>query len=261
VPELPEVEIYRRDFDRSALGKEIASVAVTDQRVLHRTTFPALRRSLEGRRFHRTHRHGKHFFADAGEAWLYLHFGMSGGLTAAGPGRETPRFTRLLVRFADGSFLAFEDMRLFGRVGLVTEPGAFVQQQRLGPDPLEPSFTRGRFLELLAKRRGAVKSFLMDQRNIAGLGNLWVDELLYQTSIHPRRGLEKVPPAARSSMFKAMRRLLLAAIDRQERDVAYPPKWLIENREEGSRCARCGGTIARTVVFGRTTYYCKRHQR
>jgi formamidopyrimidine-DNA glycosylase len=257
VPELPEVEIYRRYFARHALGQPVASVQVTDRRILHRATVPALRKALVGSSFHHTRRHGKHFFAQADTGWLYLHFGMTGDLHYG----AAPKFSRLIITFENDAVLAFEDMRLFGRVGVVRDPDQFIREHRLGPDPLDPTFGAGGFAELLGRRRGAVKSLLMNQRNIAGLGNLWVDEILYQTGVHPRRSVEKIGRTKRQEMFRVMGRILNSAIERQERAASYPKNWLIENRDEGAECRRCGGRITRTVVFGRTTYYCAAHQR
>lgn len=254
------MEIYRRRFERCALGRRIAGVEVTDARILHGTTEPALREGLAGARFVTTRRHGKHLFAKAtGGAWLYLHFGMTGDLHC---GADAPRFSRFIIRFAEGDLLAFEDMRLFGRVGLLTDPDAFIGRKRLGLDPLDESFGPAPFEARLARRRGSIKALLMNQTVIAGLGNLWVDEILFQTGIHPRARAERISGASRKRIFDAMRRILRTAIARQESDRPMPPRYLIENRTVGAPCPRCGsGFLRRTVVGGRTTYFCPAHQR
>lgn len=260
MPELPEVEIYRRRFEACAIGRRVDDVEITDRRILHRTTERALRAGLAGERFVATRRHGKHLFASAtGGAWLYLHFGMTGDLRC---GPEAPQFSRFVLRFDDGELLAFEDMRLFGRVGLVSDPDSFIEQKRLGIDPLAESFGYESFEERLARRRGATKALLMNQSVIAGLGNLWVDEILFQTGIDPRARVERLSGPARRRIFDAMQRILRTAIARQQADRSMPPRYLIENRIEGRRCPRCGdGLLRRTVVGGRTTYFCPAHQR
>ena len=96
---------------------------------------------------------------------------------------------------------------------------------------------------------------------IAGVGNLYADEALYQTSIHPQRGVDRLSSAEVKALFTAVRRILRETILRAERGLDRPPRYLIHRREEGERCPLCGGTIRRTVVFGRTTYYCGKHQR
>lgn len=260
VPELPEVENYRRRFESCALRRRITGVEVTDARILHETTERALCEGLAGAQFVSTRRHGKHLFAEATSgAWLYLHFGMTGNLYC---GADPPRFSRLVVRFAKGDLLAFEDMRLFGRVGLVSDPDSFIARKRLGLDPLDESFGRARFEERLARRRGSIKALLMNQAVIAGLGNLWVDEILFQSGIDPRADVARLSGPSRKRIFDAMRRILRLAIARQESDRPMPSHYLIENRTDGAPCPRCAsGNLRRTVIAGRTTYFCPAHQR
>lgn len=264
MPELPEVETYTRYFARHALHRRIARVDVLDERILGEIRKDAFVRKLEGREFVSVRRHGKHLFADAGSAWLHLHFGMTGDLAY---GEDLPRFAKVVFGFDGGAKLTFEDMRLFGLVDLVADPDAFIRDKKLGPDPL--SLTATRFAKLFEKRRGAVKSLLMTQEIIAGLGNLYVDEILYQTAIHPRRAVDRMSAEEVRAMYAAMRRILREAIARHARESELPRHYLFHNREVGERCPfafaqgkpRCGGTIQRTVVFGRTTYFCAKHQR
>ncbi len=256
MPELPEVETYARYFARHALHQRVSKVEVLDERILGEVRSAVFVRSLRGRLFSAVRRHGKHLFADAGSTWLHLHFGMSGDLHY---GTEVPRFARVVFRFDNKKLLAFEDMRLFGVADLVSDPDVFIADRRLGPDPL--SLTAAKFAALFTKRRGAIKSLLMTQEVIAGLGNLYVDEILYQTSVHPRRPVDRLGPAEIRAMYTAMRRVLHAAIARHARESELPRNYLFHHRETGERCPRCGGTIRRAVVFGRTTYFCARHQR
>jgi formamidopyrimidine-DNA glycosylase len=256
MPELPEVELYARYFARHALQQRIARVRVLDERILGAVRKEAFARALRGRAFTGVRRHGKHFFADAGGVWLHLHFGMTGDLSYY---RDAPpRFARVIFDFDNGGHLAYDDMRLFGVVDTTGDPDAFIREHALGPDPL--SLRLGEFRAILAKRRGAVKSLLMSQDVIAGIGNLYADEALYQSSIAPRRPVDRLSPAEIKTLFLTVRKILHCVIDRKERGDDYPPRYLIPHREEGTRCPRCGGTIVKSVVFGRTTYSCVRHQ-
>lgn len=256
MPELPEVELYGRYFARHALGQRIARVRVLDERILGAVRKDAFARMLRGHTFTGVRRHGKHLFADAGGIWLHLHFGMTGDLSYYVD--VAPRFARVIFDFDNGAHLAFEDMRLFGVVDTIPDPNAFIAQHALGPDPL--SLRLPEFRRLLANRRGAVKSTLMSQDVIAGIGNLYADETLFQTSVAPRRPVDRLSSSEVATIFTTMRKILLTVIDLKERDRDYPPRYLIHHREEGARCPRCGGTIAKSVVFGRTTYSCPRHQ-
>ena len=291
MPELPEVEGYARYFARHALGQKIVRADVRDERILGAIRKEKLARALKGKSFRAVRRHGKHLFADAGEQWLHLHFGMSGDLSyykdqwgaevpaaqrrgdrgapnaaespnvsAIPESTEAPRFARVIFDFENGAHLAFEDMRLFGVVDLTPSPEHYIDEHELGPDPLDRRFTLRVFHEIAAKRRGAVKSLLMSQDVIAGIGNLYADETLFATGIHPRRAVDTLSGHEVKSIYDAMRRILREVIDLKARNRDYPRRYLIHYREEGDRCPVCGGTIRRAVVFGRTTYFCGNHQ-
>jgi formamidopyrimidine-DNA glycosylase len=259
MPELPEVEIYARYFAKHALGQPIRRVRIKDERILGDIRKEKFAAAFRGQAFRNVRRHGKHLFADAGPVWLHLHFGMTGDLAYYRD--DEPRFARVIFDFGDGAHFAFEDMRLFGVAGVTADPTAFIAEHRLGPDPLDVSFTLAAFRTLLANRRGAIKSLLMSQEIVAGIGNLYADETLYQTSIHPRRAVHMLSSAEVRQIYTTMRRILRNVIEQKTRGRDYPIRYLIPNREEGERCPRCGGTIERTVVFGRTTYFCPHHQR
>jgi Formamidopyrimidine-DNA glycosylase len=260
MPELPEVELYCRYFAAHALHHRVSAIRVLDARILG-VREGALRRAFVGTEFVRVRRHGKHLFAEAGRSWLHLHFGMSGDLAFYRDDADAPRFARVILDFEDGTHLAYDDMRLFGVVGVTPDPEAFIAEHRLGPDPLDPVFGLKAFRRIVSKRRGAVKSLLMSQDVIAGMGNLYVDETLYRTSIHPRHPVDSLSTDEVKTIFISMRAILKEAISFKSRGGTYPGRYLVQHREEGDRCPRCGGTIQRTVVFGRTTYFCGKHQR
>ncbi len=261
MPELPEVEIYKRYFAQHAMRQPIARVEVRDERVLGDIRKEVLGRALRNREFSRVERHGKHLFAEFGPAWLHLHFGMSGDLAYYRDRSGEPRFARVVFDFRNGAHLAFEDMRLFGVVDLTPSPAVYVEEHRLGPDPLDARFTLARFRRLLDERRGAIKALLMSQDILAGIGNLYADESLYQTGVHPRRLVNRLKADEVKRLYTSMRRILREAITRRAAGHELPRKYLFLHREEGERCPRCGGTIRRTVVFGRTTFFCGKHQR
>jgi formamidopyrimidine-DNA glycosylase len=255
MPELPEVEMYAQYFARNALGQTITRVQVLDRRILGTRTL----RPLVGRAFRGVRRHGKHLFADAGNVWLRIHFGMTGDLSYYTG--QPPRFARVIFDFENGAHLAYEDMRLFGVVDLTSSPERFIREHGLGADPLDPQFTLLEFRKLLHKRRGRIKALLLSQDIIAGIGNLYADEALFRTSIAPRRRIDRISDAEVKALFRAIRGVLREAIAFKSRGGDYPGRFLIQHREVGDRCPRCGGTIRRTVVAARTTYYCAKHQR
>ena len=260
MPELPEVELYCRYFASHALHQRVAAVRVLDERILGVRT-AALKRAIVGQEFTQVRRHGKHLFADAGSSWLHLHFGMSGDLFYYRDDAEKPRFARVVFEFENGARLAYDDMRLFGVVDVTPDPDTFIAEHHLGPDPLARAFRLPLFRGIVRGHRGAVKSLLMTQEIIAGMGNLYVDETLYRASIHPRRAVDALSDADVKAIYAGLRGVLNEAIAFKSHGGTYPGRWLVQHREEGDRCPRCGGTIRRTVVFGRTTYFCGKHQR
>lgn len=260
MPELPEVELFRRYFERHAIGRVIEKLEVRDARVLT-TPERNLRRALAGRELIATRRHGKHLFVETdAPSWFRLHFGMSGDLISFRPSDEEPRFARVIFRFTDGTRLAFDDMRLFGKVGLIDSPESFIEQKSLGRDPLDARLTITRFRNELTAHRGGIKAALMSQEIVAGLGNLYVDELLYQTAIHPTRTIDNLSNEDVRHLFTKMRHILEKAIDLHELGRDYPRSYLIRHRDEAERCPKCGGELMRATIAGRTTYWCKAHQ-
>ncbi|HXG57667.1 MAG TPA: DNA-formamidopyrimidine glycosylase family protein [Thermoanaerobaculia bacterium] len=259
MPELPEVEIYARTFAAHALNRRILRVRVLDPRILA-VREAAFRRAFTRRSFGRVRRHGKHLFADAGSVWLRLHFGMTGDLSFYRDSRRTPRFARVVFDFEGGDHLAFEDVRLFGVADTVVSPEAFIAERGLGPDALDRCVTFAAFQRLLEGRRGAVKALLLSQEVVAGIGNLYADEVLFRSAIDPRRPVDDLSAREVRALQTAMRNVLRTAIERLARGEEQPAQWLLWHRERGARCPRCGGVIGRSVVGGRTTYSCSRHQ-
>src|SRR5438067_961500 len=255
MPELPEVEMYARYFARHALDQSVTRIRVLDDRILGTRSL----RPLVGHAFRRVHRHGKHLFADAEGIWLRLRFGMTGDLAYYRD--EPPRFSRVIFDFDNRSHLAYEDARLFGVVDIVRSPEEFIRDHGLGPDPLDPRFTLREFRKLLHKRRGRIKALLLSQDIIAGIGNLYADEALYRASVDPRRQIDRMSDDDVRRLFNAIRGVLRETIEFKSRDADYPARFMIQHREEGERCPRCAGTIRRTIVAGRTTYFCATHQR
>jgi formamidopyrimidine-DNA glycosylase len=167
----------------------------------------------------------------------------------------------VIFDFDNGEHLAYEDARLFGVVDIVRSPEDFVREHGLGPDPLDPRFTLREFRKLLHKRRGRIKALLLSQDIIAGIGNLYADEALFRASIDPRRTVDRMSDGDVKALYTNIRGVLQQTIDFKSRGRDYPARFLIPHREEGDRCPRCGGTIRRTVVATRTTYYCAKHQK
>ena len=262
MPELPDVETFRRYLEATAFGRRIAAVHVNAPEMLEGISPPALRSRLEHRRFARTRRHGKYLFAglDSGD-WLVLHFGMTGFLKHYTRAVARPSHVRLQIDFTDGSSLAFDDQRKFGQIGLTGDVGAFLEERRLGPDPLENGLDFATFKALIGRRRGAVKPVLLNQRVIAGIGNIYADEILFQAHLHPEMRLDRLHGSSLRDLYRAIIRVLAQAV-RARADIDRLPRgYLLHERYAGGRCPKCRRPLARLTIGMRTTYYCPRDQR
>lgn len=193
-----------------------------------------------------------------------MHFGMNGSLRHFEAGEDDPPYDRLRIDFADGHHLAYINPRLLGRVGLARDLAEFITAERLGHDALDPHFDLTAFDGALAGRKRDVKSVLMDQEVVAGIGNLYSDEILFQACLNPRMRSDGLDPATRERLFRQIKGVLETAITcgaGTERFIdRLPRSFLIPHRQEGARCPWCGGEIATAKFSGRTAYYCPRCQ-
>jgi formamidopyrimidine-DNA glycosylase len=257
MPELPDVEGYRRYLARHAAGRRIARVVVPDPVLVRNRSPKAFARALEGNRFGQPGRHGKWLIAPVGGAEVLLHFGMTGHLTWSA-GADRHQHDRLIFVCEDGE-LRYNNMRRFGGVWLARD-----EREReavtgpLGPDAAD--LDRETFDRLLAGRRGGVKAALMDQRLLAGVGNLLSDEILWRARMHPAAPVSELRTGARGRLYDSLH----AAVGESIRygRVPHGRRWLTRVRDErGARCPRCGTPLRRATIAGRTACWCPRCQR
>jgi formamidopyrimidine-DNA glycosylase len=258
MPELPDVEGFRRELARHAEGKLVEAVHVLDRSLLRNATPPALGRALEGRRFRAPRRHGKWLLAPVDGATVLMHFGMTGSLDWMPSGSERHPHDRVVFECVGGE-LRYRNMRKFGGVWLAREED---ERERitgpLGPDAAELS--RADLHALLARRRGGVKAALMDQRLLAGIGNLLSDEILWRARVNPRTPVSSLSRARKDALHEALRETLRGSI--RSGRVPHGPSWLTAVRDEpGASCPRCGVSLRRATVAGRTACWCPRCQR
>ncbi|MCW3475401.1 Fpg/Nei family DNA glycosylase [Limobrevibacterium gyesilva] len=261
MPELPDVEIFRRLVQRHGVGHLISHVAVHDPDSLEGASAASLQRRLNGKRLHSCRRHGKHLFIDIADAGaLAMHFGTNGSLQHLGRDQADPPSVRLSLDLADDGRLAYVNPRRIGRVRLVDSTEAFIAESQLGPDALDPAFDAAEFAASLAGRKQAIKAVLMDQTRMAGIGNIYADEILFQARLHPDTPAATVDRAATRRLFDAMRFVLQTAIDCGAGAEAFtdrlPPGFLLPQRHAGGHCPRCGTALQVDRRGGRTGYHC-----
>jgi len=260
MPELPDVAEFKRYFDSTALHKRIRGAEVLDRRMLDGITPAALDRFLRENIFTGTRRHGKNLFAFSrrGGRVLRLHFGMTGWLQYFRKPADQPRCTRVRIDFANGRSLAIVDQRILGSVGIIDDPDAFIAERRLGPDALDGELEP--FRQRIRRRRRDVKSVLMDQSVIAGLGNIWSDEVLFQARMHPARPVDTISEKELRKLFDTIRQVMRAAVDHHA-DFDSMPGFFLHHRSEGARCPRCGREIKPINLAGRRGWYCQKCQK
>jgi len=258
MPELPDVEVFRRYLERHAGGADIVEAEVRDARCLEDIGADRFEALLAGTQFGQSRRHGKHLLVRLKEdLWLTLHFGMTGYLVRVTDDEE-PDYSRISFHLGGGGSLHYILKRMLGRAGITNSPEAFIDRHDLGPDALD--LDSDAFDELLQSARGGVKSLLMNQARVAGIGNVYSDEMLFQAGIHPAARCGDLHVDARGRLDVARREVLETAIEREADPERLPGTWLLPHRDEGARCPRCGGSINREVVSGRGAYFCDSHQ-
>lgn len=259
MPELPDLAVFGRYIERTALPEPIIRTSVTDERILEDISIQALSSRLKDRRLTSTHRHGKCLFIEADRAgWLVMHFGMTGKLAYYKNG-DQPEHTRLLLTFENGYHLAYQSQRMLGRVTFTKDLDGFVSDHDLGPDALCDELDVERFRELLGTRRGAVKTTLMNQSVLAGIGNVYADEILFQAGIHPKAHVDELDDHLIDDLYHLMRQVLHTAAESGADIDRLPDDYLLKHRENGS-CPRCNGPITKQTVGGRSSYFCARCQ-
>jgi formamidopyrimidine-DNA glycosylase len=254
MPELPDAVTYRRRIADTALDREIRGTTVVDSLILEDLESHRLDAVLSGRTLTETARHGKHVFARYGTdtGWLALHFGMTGRVRHI-PDGEPPEYAYVQFHFADGSLLAFECPRKFARVRLIDTPEAFVAEKDLGPDARKTDVDT--FLNQLDGRRGSIKGRLLDQQVIAGLGNIYADEALYQEEIHPATTIPELSEDALRDLYDAIQVVLDAAIAvDSDPEALDPDRFMLPHRYGDERCPTSGAPLQTEQVSGRTAY-------
>jgi formamidopyrimidine-DNA glycosylase len=278
VPELPEVETVRRGLEANVVGRRIVRAEVGRERVVRRTSREALIHGLTDATVERADRRGKYLLLplDTGDC-VMIHLRMSGQVLIAAGGAARPAHTHVAMTLDDGRELWFVDPRTFGEV-VVFDPDRVATQlpelALLGVDPIAEPFTRADLRRLTRSSGRALKALLLDQHTIAGIGNIYADEILHESKLRPDRMSDELGPPGEKRLHAAIHRVLEAAIaaggstlgDSQYVDLygewgSYQESHKVYGRA-GERCLTCGvGWIRRTMTAQRSTHYCPKCQR
>ncbi|MBK5232793.1 MAG: bifunctional DNA-formamidopyrimidine glycosylase/DNA-(apurinic or apyrimidinic site) lyase [Thermoleophilia bacterium] len=281
MPELPEVETIRRQLEPDLVGRTIESVEVLDPYFTKPVLPRAFEKAVAGQEIVDVGRRGKYLMLELGDGnTVVIHLRMTGSLILVDPaGVENPGDARiyeadssekhLKARFSldDGGELRFTDPRRFGR-GFVADDDALQEyfDSRLGVEPLSPEFTVESMAAMTSNRTGPLKSFLLNQDGVVGVGNIYADEALFRARLHPLT----TGASLKSQHHEALRDGVVEALERgldlggasiddyrdAKGEAGSMQKEFLVHRREGEDCPNCGETIVRIVVGGRSTYYC-----
>lgn len=218
------------------------------------------RSRLVGHRFTETRRHGKAIFAGSKSGpWIAVSLGMTGSLRPFDAGGEAPDYAKVTIAFEGDRRLAFRNPRKLGTMEVIDDPDAWISDKGLGPDAMEVG--RDAFAGIVGATRGAVKSALMAQTKIAGLGNLWSDETLFRAGVAPGAVADRLGHDSLATLHAEMRHVLGHLLEANADYSTIPDDWLFPHRDAGGECPRCGGTIRKSKVGGRSAFACDRHQK
>ncbi|MBD3190267.1 MAG: Fpg/Nei family DNA glycosylase [Candidatus Heimdallarchaeota archaeon] len=261
MPELPEVEIFKQYIDSTSLHKKIVNVDLTTPSLLGKITKEQLIEVLKNQKFEKTDRYGKHLLVGLDHElylWLILHFGMSGNLEYFKESSDKPKYTKLLIEFENGYHLAYINIRKLGEINLSKNITDFIKAKDLGPDVLQISYQK--FRAIISSRRGTIKYTLMNQHIMAGIGNVYADEILFQTAINPETKANEIAEKKREELYDNMKKILKKAIEAGAEFGGLPDWFLISHRANNGRCPKCNTKLKQIKVSGRTTYYCPNRQ-
>jgi formamidopyrimidine-DNA glycosylase len=267
MPELPEVETIRRQLEPELVGRRIESVEVLDERLTRPVSPREVERACAGRRIEAAERRGKYLLLRLdGDRSLVMHLRMTGNLILGDPGEDV-RYLRAVIRLEGGATLLFTDARRFGTaVALDDDDLEEYMAPRAGIEPLSERLTAEQIGALAEGRRAPLKSFLLVQSGIAGIGNIYADEALWRAQLHPLSPAGSMRPEHWERLRKGIVDTLEAGLanggasiddyrDARGEEGTMQDEFLVHTRE-GLPCLRCGTEVRRIVVGGRSTYFC-----
>lgn len=252
MPELPEIAVFKKYLDATSLHQKITQVEFPDSGVLQ-VPQGDLKKALKGHSLEESTRLGKYLMVRlSGGSCLVFHFGMTGTLEYY-KNQDTPKYSKMIIHFENDYHLAYTNRRKLGKIYLEGNCGDFQESHSLGKDALELS--EKEFLNLL-KGKKTIKGVLMDQSLLSGIGNVYSDEMLFQSKIHPKTKSDQLTEKQQKQLYNHMVDVLKMAIEKEGERSEFPPGYLSPHRTEGEACPRCSGKIKKIKVSGRSTYFC-----
>ena len=272
MPELPEVETFRRGLEKLILGKKISNIEIRYPKMI-KTDLNQFQKELPGQVIQSMGRRGKHLLFNLRDKVLISHLRMEGKYFYYPDEIPERKHAHILVHFEDGTTLVYEDVRKFGTMELLAPEllDSYFISKKLGPEPTDQDFDLGRFKLALKKSKKSIKSHLLDQTLVAGLGNIYVDEVLWRAKVHPSRHSNTLTAAEVTAIHDQTIAVLSQAVEKGGSTIrtytnAFGEDGTMQDFHQvydkaGQACSRCGSTIEKIQLGGRGTYFCPKCQR
>ncbi|MBE0478532.1 bifunctional DNA-formamidopyrimidine glycosylase/DNA-(apurinic or apyrimidinic site) lyase [Candidatus Aerophobetes bacterium] len=274
MPELPEVETIKQGMVKKIKGKKIGKVDIRNEKNIKIPSPQEFKKQVEGKSIQDIERKGKYLLLSLNSHKLLIfHLKLTGRLLFFPPQTQEPDYVRIVFNFFDTSKLFFCDIRGFAEAYLLSpdELDKIAAIKNMGPDPLCPDFTLAKFKQRLKGRKGKIKPVLMDQKVLAGIGNIYSQEAVHKAGIHPERDTSRLTSHEIEAIYRALLEVLKEAIEYKGSSVDayldlngekgdYVPRLKVYGRE-GENCYRCKSIIKRKKISGRGTYFCDNCQK
>lgn len=259
MPELPEVNTVMKDFRKTALHLKIVKVTVHDDKIIRNVDRQEFAEKLCGQNFVDTYRQGKYFFAAlSNRLEVLFHLGMTGDLVYYFDAADQPKYERFSMQFENGMILGYDDLRKFSNIRLLQDRSRFIQSIQLGPDAL--TITPEDFVRAFRDKSTSVKLVMMDQQLMAGIGNLYADEICFQARIHPASVAGLLKSKHLNKLHHFTHQILREACERDAYYKVYPDDWFWKWRDDKIKHLEGKGPIDKMKIGGRTTYFIRGYQ-
>ena len=268
MPELPEVETIARQIRKQYLGGQLKKVSAKRSIIFQNIEASQFAAALQGKRLLEVKRYGKFMYWKVDDVYPVFHLGMSGIFIGEKSRSLYPKHIHISIKFEDRSTLYFQDVRKFGKISLYKEPPAFPQ---LGIDVSSEEFTLNNFKKLLNLTNVTIKSLLMDQGRLAGIGNIYANEILFDAGLHPTRPAGSLSKGEIQRLYQSIRKIIQMAIERfgttytayltVEGTAGENQEFLKVYQKNGESCPVCGSTIDKMILNSRSTFFCKKCQK
>lgn len=252
MPEMADVEVVKRRFQENLIGEKITGVKILNPALVK---VPDLEKKITGQKILDARRYGKYLFLKIDAAgWMIVHFGLTGHLLFEKDKHKKYAPSAMLILTTDSFLLIYQAYKVFGSVDWCAEPEDFIREKKLGPDA--GSVSENDFVKILRTTKGAVKPALMDQHKIAGVGNVYADEILFQTRIHPKTSVADLTDEQLRKVFAAIHKVHEAAVKVHAVRTKMPEWAFMRVRKTTHQCPNCGGKFKNILVNNRETFFC-----